>query len=72
MQINDVAGIRVVCLFLSDLDRVSDIVSSLFEVIAKEDKVRQDRAEVFGYMSHHYPRYDHIKDLEFGRLRGCR
>ncbi|MFJ7112227.1 GTP pyrophosphokinase family protein [Streptomyces albogriseolus] len=74
-QMDDIAGIRVVCLFLSDLDRVSDIVSSLFEVIAKEDKVRQERAEVFGYMSHHYvcrlsaahagPRYDHLKDLRF-------
>ena len=74
-QMDDLAGIRVVCLFLSDLDRVSAIVSSLFEVIAKEDKVRQGRAEVFGYMSHHYvcrlssahsgPRYDHLKDLRF-------
>ncbi|WP_406373508.1 hypothetical protein OG788_24820 [Streptomyces sp. NBC_00647] len=74
-QMDDLAGIRVVCLFLADLDRVSDVLSSLFEVITKEDKVRQERVEVFGYMSHHYicrlssthvgPRYDHIKDLRF-------
>lgn len=74
-QMDDLAGIRVVCLFLADLDRVSDVLSSLFNVIAKEDKVRQERVEVFGYMSHHYicrlssthagPRYDHIKELRF-------
>ncbi|MEV7507614.1 hypothetical protein AB0O57_06600 [Streptomyces sp. NPDC091201] len=74
-QAVDLAGIRVVCLFMRDLDRVSEAISGLFDVISKEDKVHDGDAETFGYMSHHYtcrlsgslagPRYDHIKDLQF-------
>jgi ppGpp synthetase/RelA/SpoT-type nucleotidyltranferase len=74
-QTTDLAGIRVVCLFMMDLERVNEAISSLFTVVSMEDKVQQGKAETFGYMSHHYicklssdhtgPRYNHIQDLVF-------
>jgi putative GTP pyrophosphokinase len=68
----DIVGARVVALFLSDLPRISDLVKSMFDVRASEDKI--DPA-TFGYMSLHYealirsehsgPRYDAIRGIPF-------
>jgi putative GTP pyrophosphokinase len=72
-SITDVAGIRVVCLFLSDLPRLGDIVRDNFDVISVDDKIEGLRVSEFGYMSVHYlvrmkpshrgPRYTPIAGL---------
>ncbi|MFF7040957.1 GTP pyrophosphokinase family protein [Streptomyces massasporeus] len=74
-QTTDLAGVRVVCLFMKDLDRVNEVIQSLFEVFSEEDKLQQGDADSFGYMSRHYicglssvhtgPRYDHIQGMKF-------
>ncbi|MFI2762505.1 GTP pyrophosphokinase family protein [Streptomyces echinatus] len=74
-QTDDLAGIRVVCLFMLDLDRVGDILSSSFRVLHREDKINESEPSAFGYMSHHYicqladrysgERYDDIKGVKF-------
>ena len=74
-QCEDLAAARVVCLFMSDLDRIRTVIESLFQVISRQDKVQDGDAATFGYMSQHYicklsgghsgPRYDHISDLKF-------
>ncbi len=52
--IKDFVGLRVVCLFLSDLDRVEKVINQTFEIISKKDKVSNSRKDVFGYMGKHF------------------
>lgn len=71
---NDSLGVRVICLFLSDLDRIHNIILNEFEVIEADDKVKNSVNE-FGYMSIHYicklrsnsegRKFNKIKDLNF-------
>lgn len=73
-EINDVVGLRIVCLFLSDIDTVSNMLRSSFEIVAEDNKINGYEASSFGYMSVHFiaklgedcsgPRYDDLK----GRL----
>lgn len=72
-QVDDMVGIRVVCLFLHDLDRVGEVVHSTFKVLADEDKLTKGEPSVFGYMSHHYIcrlpwailRYPELRQMRF-------
>lgn len=52
--IKDFVGLRVVCLFLSDLDRVEKVINETFEVIDREDKTNDSGKNVFGYMGTHF------------------
>ena len=73
-KISDILGIRVITLFLSDLDKVVHIIKESFDTISVDDKVNSVSSD-FGYMSIHLlvkmkneyngPRYDHIKDIVF-------
>jgi putative GTP pyrophosphokinase len=68
-ELVDVVGLRVICLFRSDLERVGEIIENLFNVEQKDDKISES-TDSFGYMSVHYvcrfphsyngPRYDKI------------
>jgi ppGpp synthetase/RelA/SpoT-type nucleotidyltranferase len=71
-EITDISGVRIICLFKADLQKVDSVVRSEFEVISKDDKVTAS-ADSFGYMSVHYicrmkseyvgPRYSQIRDV---------
>jgi len=52
--INDFVGLRVVCLFLSDLDKVEKVIERTFEIVERKDKINNDRKDVFGYMGKHF------------------
>lgn len=74
-EIVDVCGVRVICLFLSDIERIGNIIENTFRVESKDDKVLSKPKAEFGYFSVHYicklpkdirgPRYDDIKELQF-------
>jgi putative GTP pyrophosphokinase len=74
-EIQDVVGIRIVCLFLSDIPRIGKLLENAFEVIEQDDKIDGGEASSFGYMSFHFtvrmkdsytgPRYKHIGDQPF-------
>ncbi|WP_274307948.1 GTP pyrophosphokinase [Solibacillus daqui] len=75
-DITDIVGIRLVCLFLSDINKIEEIISTNFDVITKDNKVNDtNNSNTFGYMSAHYIvkikseytglRYDSIKDTPF-------
>lgn len=74
-QTPDLVGVRIVCLFLSDLKKVDEILRKLFNPLKSEDKVHGEDASSFGYMSHHYecnlgdsysgPRYNSIRNITF-------
>ena len=72
-QVRDVVGLRVVCLFLSDIQKIGTIIRDHFEVIEEDDKIEGQQVSSFGYMSFHFtaqmktsyagPRYDAILGL---------
>ena len=74
-QSPDLVGLRVVCLFLSDLAKVRSALNAVFEILQEENKVDGAEPDVFGYMSIHYvckigerasgPRYDFIENIQF-------
>lgn len=74
-KITDFLGIRVICLFLSDLKRLGEIIDREFSVVSKDDKLEDEEVDKFGYQSIHYivklkdnctgRRYDKIKDYDF-------
>jgi putative GTP pyrophosphokinase len=72
-KINDIAGIRIICLYRSDLRILEEIIRSKLDVI--DAKIIHNRTDfTFGYMSDHYTvrilssfsgeRYDSIKKLK--------
>ena len=74
-DIKDICGIRTICLFLSDLAQLGNIIENAFEVLQKDDKLNSKAEDQFGYLSIHYicrlphschgPRYDDIKGYCF-------
>ncbi|MFJ8517712.1 GTP pyrophosphokinase [Lysinibacillus xylanilyticus] len=75
-EINDIVGIRIVCLFLSDIEKIEKVIADKFEVISIDNKINNtENSNMFGYMSAHYivkfkeqftgPRYDSIKNMNF-------
>jgi putative GTP pyrophosphokinase len=74
-EVDDLVGIRVVVLFLSDLPLLDEVIRNTFDVHKSDDKVLGSDPASFGYMSVHYiatlrdehagPRYDDLKSLRF-------
>ncbi|QVI30120.1 hypothetical protein MN2019_12970 [Mycolicibacterium neoaurum] len=74
-QMVDLVGVRIVCLFIDDLNAVDDIIRGCFRVLKREDKGRGADPESWSYQSIHYdctlaasdsgPRYDEIKGITF-------
>jgi putative GTP pyrophosphokinase len=72
-ELDDIVGVRVVVLFLSDLPRLDELIHDSFNVISSENKVTDGDPSSFGYMSVHYvvtldernsgPRYDDLKGM---------
>jgi ppGpp synthetase/RelA/SpoT-type nucleotidyltranferase len=72
-KISDLAGARVVCLYRSDIDRVSEVIRSEFHVVEEIDKLRELGVAQFGYGARHFvvglgsatsgARYDDLKAL---------
>lgn len=73
IEILDIAGVRIVCLYRSDLERIGKLISENFDVLSS-DTSRNRTETQFGYMSDHYivrlkqelkgKRYDEIKSLK--------
>lgn len=74
-QIEDIVGVRVICLYRADLEKVDTVIRSLFDVLSYEDKTAVGNDDRFGYMSVHYvctlnrsdsgPRYNRLRRLKF-------
>ena len=72
--LNDICGIRIICLFRTDLSIVDKIIRENFNVIGIDDKIHS-QGDSLGYMSIHYicsikkeyigPRYAKIKNINF-------
>jgi putative GTP pyrophosphokinase len=74
-QIHDVVGIRIVCVFISDIERITASIKDAFEVLEQDNKVDGVDVSSFGYMSFHLvvqmkktyfgPRYKDIGEMPF-------
>lgn len=74
-ELEDIVGLRIVCLYTSDLQKAETAIREAFEVISMEDKINGASEDSFGYMSVHYvcqlrsenkgPRYDSLQGLKF-------
>jgi putative GTP pyrophosphokinase len=74
-SLRDMVGIRIVCLFLSDIERVGAAIHEIFDVVTQDDKIEGQEVALFGYMSVHFivrlkssysgPRYDSVKGMVF-------
>jgi putative GTP pyrophosphokinase len=53
-DIHDLIGLRVICLFLSDLELVGAIIEKEFNIFQKDDKVNNGSEETPGYTSIRY------------------
>jgi putative GTP pyrophosphokinase len=72
-QVRDLVGLRIVCLFLSDIERAAKIVRNSFKVVEEDNKIDGQQITSFGYMSFHFtvqmkdtysgPRYDSIAKM---------
>jgi GTP pyrophosphokinase len=69
-EMQDLVGLRVVCLYLSDIQKVLSIVNREFDFVREADTIGGTDVSSFGYMSHHVivqmksthrgPRYDSV------------
>jgi len=74
-ELNDILGFRIICLFLSDIDRIFNLLKKNFKILEVDDKRFTKGETVFGYLSFHVianlppshngPRYDGLKSLPF-------
>lgn len=72
-DITDIAGVRIVYPYISDLNKLETVIEREFELAEKVDKVGKDVPDRFGYGAVHYlimigkkstgARYDDLKDL---------
>ena len=72
-DITDLAGVRVVYLYLSDREKIEATIEKEFDIIEKVNKISDDDVEKFGYGALHYvvkikekhsgARYDDLKNL---------
>lgn len=53
-ELEDLLGLRIVCLLRSDIPKIGDLIRSEFEVIAEDNKLDGANIEAFGYQSVHF------------------
>ncbi len=53
-DLEDLLGLRIVCLLRSDIPKIGDLIRSEFEVIAEDNKLDGANIEAFGYQSVHF------------------
>lgn len=73
-EVEDFGGVRVVCLYASDLEKIESIIQAEFDVVGKVDTFRDKKPDQFGYGAIHYvvrlgsnssgARYDGLKTLK--------
>lgn len=74
-EIEDICGLRIICFYLTDVNKISKLIEEEFEVVNSVDKTENLNENEFGYRSRHYvvkvkpewcnvPNYKELKDLK--------
>jgi putative GTP pyrophosphokinase len=53
-EIEDICGIRIICYYQSDVEKISEVLRQEFSVIENQDKETLLKADQFGYRSTHF------------------
>jgi ppGpp synthetase/RelA/SpoT-type nucleotidyltranferase len=53
-EIEDICGIRIICYYKTDVDKIAEIIAKEFEVLENQDKEELLEADQFGYRSTHF------------------
>ncbi|XLX40174.1 GTP pyrophosphokinase family protein [Ectopseudomonas mendocina] len=53
-QMEDIAGVRVICYYKEDLLEIDKIIKNNFTVISYSNKQEEKNSDQFGYLSNHY------------------
>lgn len=53
-EIDDICGVRIICYYRSDVDKICDIIKKEFDVIESQDKEDLLSPDQFGYRSYHF------------------
>lgn len=53
-EVEDICGIRVICYFASDIERISKIIKDELTILQEIDKAAQLARDRFGYLSTHF------------------
>lgn len=53
-EIEDICGIRIICYYASDIDKINKIINDEFNVIEQQDISDRFNVNEFGYRSHHF------------------
>lgn len=75
-DIEDLCGLRVICYYESDLQKIADLINENFDVLSSSDKKQETDVEKFGYSSNHFvvkfkeswlniPLYSNLGGLKF-------
>lgn len=49
-EVHDIVGLRVICLFLSDIRKICDVIEDTFKIIEKKDEIHEGKKNIFDYM----------------------
>ncbi|MGD2095174.1 MAG: RelA/SpoT domain-containing protein [Phycisphaerales bacterium] len=50
----DIVGLRVICLFQSDVDRAKEVIRETFQVVKEDNKITKIPTDVFNYAETHF------------------
>jgi ppGpp synthetase/RelA/SpoT-type nucleotidyltranferase len=74
-ELTDLLGLRIICLFLSDVKKVKALLESVFDLVSEDDKIDDAPPNLFGYFAVHHvvtmkadyagPRYEQIRGIKF-------
>lgn len=53
-QIEDICGIRIICYYRSDIEKICDVITKDFVILESQDKEALLEDDQFGYRSHHF------------------
>jgi ppGpp synthetase/RelA/SpoT-type nucleotidyltranferase len=53
-QIEDICGIRIICYYRSDIEKICEIINKEFEILESQDKEQLLDENEFGYRSYHF------------------
>jgi len=53
-EMTDIVGLRVICLFQGDVNKVRKVIHETFQVVKEDDKVTIARKDIFNYTTTHF------------------
>ncbi|MFC4262646.1 GTP pyrophosphokinase family protein [Ferruginibacter yonginensis] len=69
-QIEDICGVRIICYYQNDVQKIAEIIKNEFEILENEDKENLLNTDQFGYRSTHFIAKIKPKWLQAPNYRG--